>query len=106
MPKNEVKLTAVHETSVFTKLNDIKWREETLYGGNNLLMYSSKNKRVYCSNPTGGHILLLCDGKHTLSDIVENTAQMYCVDKKIIREDIVNFIQILIKNDLVKMGTV
>lgn len=106
MSKIDVKLTVVHETSVFTKLDDIKWREETLYGGNNLLMYSSKNKRVYCSNSTGGHILLLCDGKHTLSDIVESMAQMYGADKKIIREDIVNFIQFLIKNDLVKMGTV
>ncbi len=102
MPKNEAR--NINDKSVFTKQNEIKLRKETLFDEDNLLVYSPQHKRVYCSNSTGGYILELCDGKHTLSDMVDSIAKKYGVDKIIVRADALNFIEFLMKNDFIKTG--
>ncbi len=102
MSNDQVK-TTIFDTSVFIKQNEIQWRKEALFDANNLLIYSRHHKRVYYSNPTGGDILLLCDGKHPFSDIVDIIAKKYDTDKMTIRKDTIDFIGFLIKNRFITM---
>ncbi|WP_163195767.1 PqqD family protein [Clostridium thermarum] len=58
-----------------------------------LTKYSDKGAEIFDVNPSGLEILLLCDGTHTESEIIEIIRNIYNIDDEDILYNIKSFLQ-------------
>lgn len=81
----------------FIRNNDIAWR---VIDGEALIV-SPKDSLIYPLNDVGARIWELLDGKRTVSDVASIICEEFEGDGKVIQNDIMSFIEDLLKAGLV-----
>ena len=81
----------------FIRNNDIAWR---VIDGEALVV-SPKDSLIYPLNDSGTRIWELLDGKRPVSDIASIICEEFEGDGKVIQNDVINFIEDLLKAGLV-----
>lgn len=97
MVKTEPSLFCLHSFSKQNLLLDkkIKMREE-VFG---VLVFNKSNFHIFQINHTGRQILELCDGKHSLIDIISMTN----VDNVELKESITFFLKTMVSMNIIKV---
>lgn len=70
--------------------------------GEELVLFNKNNKKGYILSKTGVAIWNLCDGKHTVDDIITELLLRYHKKKNEIKNDVEEFITILKAKKFVK----
>ncbi len=70
------------------------------------VMLSISNGKYYNLGTTGGAIWELISSPMTLEGIIGNLTEKYEVDKEDCRREVINFLEILWKEDLVKVSDI
>jgi len=73
---------------------DIVWRKFK----ENLLLDTG-----HAMNEIGMEIWKLCDGKHTIKEIIDNVFEKFETDRKTVENDIISFIKELEKEKMIKL---
>ena len=56
-------------------------------------MYNAPQGEVHRINATALEVLKLCNGEHTIDEITEKLAEIYDVDPKTLKEDVIEIIE-------------
>lgn len=81
---------------------DVMWRwdgEE----GKHILVGVPRTKSAHILNPVGAQIFFLCDGEHTVKDIIKFLEETYPEAANRIWGDVLNFINYLFSLDIIKI---
>lgn len=76
--------------------------------GKQLLYHENKfyicfNEHAFEVNEIGARIFELCDGDNTIKNMCEKLGEIYDIDKDLLKNDIISFIDILIEKKLIKV---
>lgn len=64
--------------------------------------YAVYDYQVFELNEVGARVLELCNGKNEMSDISRKISDHYKVDESMVKEDVGQYIKMLLTNELVK----
>ena len=81
-------LYSIEDLNSSPKISDSIWKEIS----DNILIFSHNSRKLYTLNSMGKIIWKLCDGTHTVNEIINQIASEYNEEMKIIKEDVIDFI--------------
>ncbi len=81
-------LYSIEDLNLSPKIINSIWTEIS----GNILIFSHNSRKLYNLNSMGKIIWKLCDGTHTINEIINQIASEYNKETKIIEEDIIDFI--------------
>ncbi len=76
---------------------DVAWRK---IAGEAVLV-QARQRQIIIFNEVGSRIWELCDGRHTLGDIINTLAQEFLVSRRELATDVGSFLKELFQRDLV-----
>lgn len=78
-------------------LSEKNKNRETLYPGKFIILWDLNTNKIISITPSGGDILARCDGKHTLTEIASEVAEIYNMTPDQVITDCRKFIESMIK---------
>jgi hypothetical protein len=70
--------------------------------GKETLIFNIVAGRLYELNETGRILWSLCDGKHTINDMMKTIMEQYDMSKTKVKEDVFSFLKKLLEASLVR----
>jgi coenzyme PQQ biosynthesis protein PqqD len=62
-------------------------------GSNDLLLFNMEDGNYYSLNEIGGRIWELCDGSHSVSQVVESLAAEYGAPQEVLEKDVTELLE-------------
>ena len=72
--------------------------------GDEYLFYDASGEQVHVLNGLAREIYLLCDGDHSVADLVKDIVDRYDVDEAVARRDVDDLLQKLIELKLLSLS--